>query len=112
VWNVALEVEGNLNAHPVERIMVERLLREFGFGHVAVSYSPRRYSVRFRVDGDNVVEATANAVREWEKAISHCGLPAWPLVRLEAVPDSDLRRLPTGETYKPDAAEHVEAAAV
>lgn len=89
-WSVNVEAthpgSQRVDQHAVEVLM--ELLDDHHVGGVAVS--PGRYGCRFDVDAPTPAEAATEADEVFRKAVAAAGLPAWPVVRLEAVTVEEL----------------------
>jgi hypothetical protein len=89
-WSVNVEATQpgaqRVDQHAVEVLM--EMLHDHHVGGVAVS--PGRYGCRFDVDAPTSLEAVTEADEVFRKAVAVAGLPAWPVVRLEAVSVEEL----------------------
>lgn len=89
-WSVNVEA-AQPGDQRVDQVAAEVLMEQLADHHVGgVAISPGRYGCRFDVDAATSLEAATEADQVFRKAAAEAGLPAWPVVRLEAMTVGEL----------------------
>jgi hypothetical protein len=81
-WTVHVEAAGD---GVVEAEMLDQLVDELADCHAAVNGGNGRYGAQFDVFGPDADAAVRGALDIWVTAVEQVGLPAWPVVRVEAM---------------------------
>jgi hypothetical protein len=86
-WSVAVEAEGD---RVVTREEVVELADAVAMSSgIASGIGTHRYGAAIVVEAEDVKEAGELATAEFARAAAQAGLPQWPVVRVEAVNESD-----------------------
>jgi hypothetical protein len=86
-WSVAIEAEG-------DRVLTREEIVELAdavatSGGIASGIGTTRYGAQIVVEAEDPVEAGERATAEFTAAAATAGLPAWPVVRVDAVSEDD-----------------------
>jgi hypothetical protein len=81
-WTVHIEAAGD---GVVEPELVDELVDQLVDRHAAVNSGNGRYGAQFDVFGSDADSAVHGALNIWATAVEQAGLPAWPVVRVEAM---------------------------
>lgn len=86
-WSVAIEAEG-------DRVLTREEIVELADAvapnsGIASGIGTTRYGAQLVVLADNAQEAGDRATAEFVAAAASAGLPAWPVVRLDAISEDD-----------------------
>ena len=82
-WSVGIEAEGDQVLSREE--VVELADAVAASGGIASGIGSKRYGATFMVQAGNRDEAVGKATEEFTRAVAQAGLPASPIVRVEAV---------------------------
>jgi hypothetical protein len=87
LWSVAIEAEG-------DRVLTREEVVELAdavatSGGIASGIGTTRYGAQILVEADSLVEAGERGTAEFVAAAARAGLPAWPIVRVEALTEAD-----------------------
>jgi hypothetical protein len=86
-WSVGIETEGD---RVLEREEIVELADAVApSGGIATGIGSNRYGAQLIVLADTREEAIEKATGEFGKAVATAGLPAFPIVRLEAVNEDE-----------------------
>jgi hypothetical protein len=86
-WSVGIEAEGDRALSREE--VVELADAVAGSDGIASGIGSRRYGVTLIVQASGQDEAVGKATEEFTRAVARAGLPASPIVRVEAVSEHD-----------------------
>ena len=86
-WSVGIEAEGDRVLSREE--VVELADAVAASGGIASGIGSTRYGVTLIVQAGGRDEAVSKATEEFTRAVAVCGLPASPIVRVEAVGEHD-----------------------
>jgi len=86
-WNVAVEAEGDRAVTREE--VVELADAVAADGGVASGIGTNRYGAQIVVEADDLDGAIEAAKARFAAAVSTAGLPAWPVVRVDAGSEAD-----------------------
>lgn len=86
-WSVAIEAEG-------DRVLTREEIVELadavaGSSGIASGIGTTRYGAQLVVEADSLAEAGERATTQFRTAAARAGLPAWPVIRTEAVREGD-----------------------
>ncbi len=86
-WSVAIEAEG-------DRVLTREEIVELAdavaaSSGIASGIGTTRYGAQLVVVADSAKEAGDRATAEFAAAAAKAGLPAWPVVRLDAISEDD-----------------------
>jgi hypothetical protein len=87
LWSVAIEAEG-------DRVLTREEVVELAdavatSGGIASGIGTTRYGAQILVEADSPEEAGERGTAEFVAAAARAGLPAWPVVRVEALSEAD-----------------------
>jgi hypothetical protein len=86
-WSVGIETEGDRVLAREEVVeLADAIAASSG---IATGIGTNRYGARLLVVADSRDEAIDKATREFARAVATAGLPAFPIVRLEAVSEAE-----------------------
>ncbi|HEX3906690.1 MAG TPA: hypothetical protein VHW92_02030 [Mycobacteriales bacterium] len=86
-WSVAIEAEGDRVLTREEIVeLADAVAANSG---IASGIGTTRYGAQLVVVADSVKEAADRATAEFTAAAAKAGLPAWPVVRLDAISEDD-----------------------
>jgi hypothetical protein len=86
-WSVAIEAEG-------DRVLTREEIVELAdavatSSGIASGIGTTRYGAQIVVEAEDLVEAGERATVEFTAAAARAGLPAWPVVRVDAISSDD-----------------------
>jgi hypothetical protein len=81
-WTVHVEAAGDGQVEPE---LLDELVDALAGRHAAVSAARGRYGAQFDAIGQDAALVVQAAVKDWATAVRKVGLPAWPIVRVEAM---------------------------
>jgi hypothetical protein len=86
-WSVAVEAEGDRLLTREEIVdLADAVAPAAG---IASGIGTTRYGAQLVIDADDLDSAVGRARAEFTTAASRAGLPAWPIVRSEAVSEAE-----------------------
>ena len=86
-WSVGIEAEGD---HALSRAEVVELADAVAASNgIASGIGSRRYGVTLIVQASSRDEAVGKATEEFTRAVAQAGLPASPIIRVEAVSEHE-----------------------
>jgi hypothetical protein len=92
-WTIHVEAAGDGEVEPE---LLDELMDALAGHSAAVSSARGRYGAQFDVTGTDAATAVQAALQTWAAAVARVGLPAWPVVRVEAITvaeqEADLQR--------------------
>jgi hypothetical protein len=81
-WAVHVEAAGDGQVEPA---LLDELVDALAGRNAAVSAARGRYGTQFDATGTDAGSAVQSALGIWAAAVGQAGLPAWPVVRVEAI---------------------------
>jgi hypothetical protein len=86
-WSVGIETEGDRVLGQEE--IVELADAVAGSSGIATGIGTNRYGAQLVVQAASRDEAVQKATGEFERAVEKAGLPAYPVVRIEAISEDE-----------------------